>query len=39
MGVLEEAKPEDVHVGMRVKVHWAEETTGSLQDMQYFVPE
>lgn len=39
MGVLEEANPEDVHVGMRVKVHWAEETTGSLQDMQYFVPE
>jgi len=39
MGVLQEVKPEDLHVGMRVKVHWAEETTGSLQDMQYFVPE
>jgi len=39
MGVLEGVKPEDVHVGMRVKVQWAEETTGSLQDMQYFIPE
>ena len=39
MGVLQGCKPEDIHVGMRVKVHWAEETTGSLQDMQYFVPE
>lgn len=39
MGVMQECNPEDVYVGMRVKVHWAEETTGSLQDMQYFVPE
>ncbi|OFW57399.1 MAG: hypothetical protein A2W01_07115 [Candidatus Solincola sediminis] len=39
MGALEGVKPEDVHVGMRVKVAWAEERTGSLQDMQYFIPE
>ena len=39
MGVLDGVKPEDVRVGMRVKVSWAEERTGSLQDMRYFVPE
>ncbi len=39
MGVLQGCKPEDVHVGMRVRVKWAEETTGSLQDIQYFLPE
>jgi uncharacterized OB-fold protein len=39
MGVLEGVKPEDVHVGMRVKVAWAENRTGSLQDMQAFIPE
>jgi hypothetical protein len=39
MGVLEGVKPEDVRVGMRVKIHWAENRVGSLQDMQYFVPE
>ena len=39
MGVLQGIKPEEVHVGMRVKVQWAENLTGSLQDMRYFVPE
>lgn len=39
MGVLQDVKPEDVHVGMRVKITWADERKGSLQDMQYFVPE
>ncbi len=39
MGVLEGVKPEDVRVGMRVRVKWAEERTGSLQDMRYFMPE
>jgi uncharacterized OB-fold protein len=39
MGVLEGAKLEDIHVGMRVKVNWAENRTGSLQDMAYFGPE
>jgi uncharacterized OB-fold protein len=39
MGVFEGAKPEEMHVGMRVKVNWAENRTGSLQDMAYFSPE
>lgn len=39
MGVLQGVKPENVHVGMRVKIAWAEDRTGSLQDMMYFVPE
>jgi uncharacterized OB-fold protein len=39
MGVLKGVKPEEINVGMRVKVQWAENLTGSLQDMQYFIPE
>lgn len=39
MGVVEDCKPEDVSVGMRVKVKWSEERTGNLQDMRAFVPE
>lgn len=39
MGVGEEMKPEDVHIGMRVKLKWAEQRVGSLQDMESFVPE
>jgi uncharacterized OB-fold protein len=39
MGVLEEVNPEEVHVGMRVKIKWAENRTGSMQDMQCFLPE
>ena len=39
MGVGREMPPEDVHIGMRVKVKWSEERKGSLQDMESFVPE
>jgi uncharacterized OB-fold protein len=39
MGAVEGVKPEDMHVGMRIKVNWAENRTGSLQDMEYFIPE
>jgi uncharacterized OB-fold protein len=39
MGVVHEVDPEDVHVGMRVKLKWNEERVGSLQDMEAFVPE
>ena len=39
MGVLQGIKPEDARVGMRVKVAWAENRIGSLQDMEHFIPE
>jgi uncharacterized OB-fold protein len=39
MGVMEGIKPEDMRVGMRAKVNWAAERTGSLQDMEHFIPE
>jgi len=39
MGVGEEMGPEEVHIGMRVRVRWKEERTGNLQDMESFVPE
>jgi uncharacterized OB-fold protein len=39
MGVLDEVDPDDVHIGMRVKLKWNEERVGSLQDMEAFIPE
>jgi len=39
MGVLDEVEPDDVHIGMRVKLKWNEERVGSLQDMEAFIPE
>ncbi|MEV6562324.1 OB-fold domain-containing protein [Nocardia sp. NPDC051756] len=32
------AAPEDIHTGLRVRVHWAAETTGSIHDIASFVP-
>jgi len=33
-----EIKFEDVYVGMPVKIHWADETTGGFEDIAYFDP-
>ncbi|MFE9582581.1 Zn-ribbon domain-containing OB-fold protein [Nocardia sp. NPDC006044] len=32
------AAPEDIHTGLRVRVKWAAETTGSIHDIASFVP-
>lgn len=32
------ATPEDIHTGLRVRVKWAAETTGSIHDIASFVP-
>ncbi len=39
MGAGEDMKPEDVHIGMRVRIKWAENRVGNLQDMESFIPE
>lgn len=39
MGAGEDIKPEEVHIGMRVKIKWAEQRVGNLQDMESFIPE
>ena len=36
---LDVASPADVRTGMRVRVHWAEETVGHIRDIACFVPE
>jgi uncharacterized OB-fold protein len=36
--VLDKVKPEDVYVGMRVKVVWAKKTQGHLSDIEGVVP-
>jgi uncharacterized OB-fold protein len=36
--VLNDVKPEDVRIGMRVKVVWAEKTQGHLSDIEGVVP-
>jgi hypothetical protein len=38
MGVVR-CDPKDIHVGMRVKVKWKDQTIGNMQDMEAFVPE
>lgn len=36
---LHDVKPEDVHVGMRVRLKWPEEFTGTLNDLLHAMPE
>ncbi len=36
--VLDNVNPDDVHIGMRVKVRWAEQTQGHLSDIEGVVP-
>lgn len=38
LGQVRELKPEDVKVGMKIKVKWKEETKGQLGDIEAYVP-